>query len=169
MTTNDNKPRWFKGRVAYGVDRELESGQVVQHEVGAVEQHVGGDVGRLDLLAHERDVDDAEGGDDALVGYLHRFLGGHSIGRARTARRHVDLPAGSGAATDDLPLLEPAQVPGVGNGLPGRLLRFDQALQVVQPLCGLAFLEVRLGDQTLRIVRRVAGIDRGLQRGARSG
>ena len=42
--------------------------QVQERNVSPVEKHVGGHVGRFDSLPEERDVDDAEGGDNSLVG-----------------------------------------------------------------------------------------------------
>src|ERR1700724_1595712 len=48
--------------------------QVQERDVGTVEQHVGRDVRRLDPLARERDVDDREGGDRALVRQLEELV-----------------------------------------------------------------------------------------------
>src|ERR1700730_12388181 len=60
--------------------------QVQERDVGTVEQHVGRDVRLLDTMRRERDVDDRDRGDRALVWKLDEFgsrFAGGGVGAVR--------------------------------------------------------------------------------------
>jgi hypothetical protein len=103
---------------------------VQEGDVGTVEQDVGRDVRRLDLLAEERHVHDAERRHGALVGQLHLVGGGDAVHRARTARRDVDLLA-RGAALAEQPALgesaEERRLLGRGGVVVGEVHRRDDS------------------------------------------
>ena len=87
------------------LDRNLLQ-QVEDRDVGAIEQH--GRCGERRLHGHPREgnVHDAERRDDAPVRDLDLIGGGDAAGRARSARRNVDLRALRTALADDALLLD---------------------------------------------------------------
>src|SRR5712691_11934395 len=81
-------------RLPHGLDphahpdflRSAAEDQMLEGDIGPVDQHRGGHVGHLHLLTVERHVHHAERGHDAGVWELNLGFGGHSVHRAGPAR-----------------------------------------------------------------------------------
>src|SRR6266566_4380500 len=105
-------------------------------DVGPVEEDRRRHVGDLHLLVVERHVDDAERGDRALGADLDLFAEGDAVGRARAARRAIDLVTHGAALPDDLPLLDAAQEHRLG--VPGDVpvAQLDRRVDLLDDVAG---------------------------------
>ena len=83
-----------------------------------------GDVGRLDPLAGERDVDDRERRHGALVGQLDELVSSMPVAGSASLGGKYTLPFSPGAGADQLALLEAAEERALGKR--SGVLDFDQ-------------------------------------------